>query len=204
MNLYIIRTLLGEEAAGEFLEENYVSPGIPGPGDLQQMPLENIRRMLEAEGRYSTEEMEEVLEILHTFVHLMQDGDYILIADKEWVYLGDLGDYFYAEHLKDDGGLRCHRRGVTWLRSLPRAGVNPQIAALLQSEGRIVRYEGQLPAAKAELWLAAGKAEPEGQQAPKVDAGTIAAALEVLKEALHSGDPERRERAAAAILHYAK
>ncbi|WP_150268743.1 hypothetical protein [Paenibacillus tepidiphilus] len=208
MNLFVMRSLLGEEAAGEFLRDHYVTPGLSGLGDLEQATREAIRQRLEAEAGCSAEELDEMLEGLHMFVNLMQDGDYVLIADAEWAYLGDLGDYFYAGRGEDDSGERSHRRGVTWLRSLPRAEVNPQVTELLDSPRWLTRYEGKLPAARVELWIAgaiAGAAEePEGIARPKVDDETISAALEVLKEALASADPERRERAAAAILQYAR
>lgn len=189
-----------------FLEDNYVSPGYPGIGDLENRGREEIIIKLATAGGYLGQELEEALDSLHIFVNVMQDGDYVLVADEEWVYLGDLGDYFYIGlHDSPEDGT-AHRRGVTWLKSLPRPEVNPALEALLSAETSVTQYTGILPTAKVELWLseqAAGGEETAGSQV-KVDEATIAEALAVLKAALQSPEADRRERAAAAILQYAK
>lgn len=188
-----------------FLEDNYVCAGYPGTGDLEGSSREDIRNRLAAAGAYQGQELEEALEALNTFVHVMQDGDYVLIADEEWVYLGDLGDYFYdsGDDSVEDG--TAHRRGVTWLKSLPRTGLNPAVEQLLAADSMVVQYSGVLPAARVDLWLAdsADGREAEHSQV-HVDEATIAEALNVLKAALRSTDTDRQERAAVAILQYAK
>lgn len=189
-----------------FLEENYVCAGDPVVGDLETSGKEDIRSRLAASGAYQGQELEEALGSLDTFVNVMQDGDYVLIADEEWVYLGDLGDYFYDSREESVEGGTAHRRGVTWLKSLPRTAVNSAAQALLASDQEVTRYSGVLPAARMDLWLANSSAvDGETAHSPaRVDEATIAEALAVLSAALHSPDAERRERAAAAILHYAK
>jgi predicted Mrr-cat superfamily restriction endonuclease len=189
-----------------FLEDNYICAGEPGIGDLENSGREDIRSRLAASGAYQGQELENLLESLFAFVHVMQDGDYVLIADEEWVYLGDVGDYFYdARHDSIEGGT-SQRRGVTWLKSLPRTGVNSAVQDLLAADSEVTQYAGVLPAARMDLWLADSSAGggDTGHSPARVDEGTIAEALAVLKAALHSPDAERRERAAAAILHYAK
>lgn len=189
-----------------FLEDNYVCAGDPVIGNLESSGREDIRSRLAASGVYQGRELEEALSSLDTFVNMMQDGDYVLIADEEWVYLGDLGDYFYDARQESVEGGTAHRRGVTWLKSLPRTAVNSAVQALLASDQEVTRYSGVLPAAQMDLWLADSSAgDVETAHSPAcVDEATIAEALAVLKAALHSPDAERRERAAAAILHYAK
>ncbi|MEK4329215.1 hypothetical protein MKX70_25570 [Paenibacillus sp. FSL R7-0312] len=191
-----------------FLEDNYVCAGDPVIGNLESSGREDIRSALVASGAYQEQELEleEALSSLDTFVNVMQDGDYVLIADEEWVYLGDLGDYFYDARQESVEGGTAHRRGVTWLKSLPRTAVNSAVQALLASDQEVTRYSGVLPAARMDLWLADSSAgDMETAHSPaRVDEATIAEALAVLKAALHSPDAERRERAAAAILHYAK
>lgn len=189
-----------------FLEDNYVCAGDPVAGDLETSGREDIRSRLAQSGAYEEQELEEALGSLDTFVNMMQDGDYVLIADEEWVYLGDLGDYFYDGREESVEGGTAHRRGVTWLKSLPRTALNSAAQALLASEQEVTRYSGVLPAARMDLWLADSSAgDGEAVLSPaRVDEATIADALAVLKAALHSPDAERRERAAAAILHYAK
>ncbi|MNB73423.1 hypothetical protein D3C75_200320 [compost metagenome] len=207
MKLFRITTLpMGVERIGEFLENNYICIGYPGTGDLEHAgPEEMLARLLKS-GAYKGPELEEAVVNLNLFVHEMQDGDYVLIADGQWVHLGDLGDYFYDEtgDTPEDG--RCHRRGVTWLRSIPQSALNPEAAELLADESLISRYRGTLPAARLELWIE-GKGLADSVADGKrnlVDEITVAKAVSVLKEALHSDDADRRERAAIAILQYAK
>ncbi|AIQ58088.1 hypothetical protein [Paenibacillus borealis] len=207
MNLFAVK-LEGTRCGliKSFLEDNYVCAGDPVVGDLETSGREDIRSTLAASGAYQEQELEEALSSLDAFVNVMQDGDYVLIADEEWVYLGDLGDYFYDGREENMKGGTAHRRGVTWLKSLPRSGVNSAVQALLASDKEVTRYSGVLPAARMDLWLADSSAgDGEAVHSPaRVDEATIAEALAVLKAALHSPDAERRERAAAAILHYAR
>lgn len=197
---------LGSGLLKLFLEDNYICAGYPDLGDLEHKDREEIGKKLQAAG-YQGQELEEAKASLDTFVNAMQDGDYVLIADEEWVYLGDLGDYFYdgRHDVAEDG--TAHRRGVTWLKSLLRDKVNPSVKELLAADRRIATYPGVLPATRIELWLGDESAGSEAAAAAspvQVDEATVAEALAVLKAALRSGDAERQERAAMAILQYAK
>lgn len=207
MNLYGVNLeQLGSGLLKPFLEDNYICAGYPGLGDLEHTDREEIGNKLLAAG-YQGQALEEAKASLDAFVNAMQDGDYVLIADEEWVYLGDLGDYFYDDlHDGAEDGT-AHRRGVTWLKSIPRDAVNPSVKELLAAERRVTAYPGVLPAARIELWLgddSAGSGTVAATSAVQVDEATVAAALAVLKAALHSADAERQERAAVAILQYAK
>lgn len=207
MKLFQMKTSpQGVERIAEFLEDNYVCIGYPGTGDLEQAKREDLRVKLLQSRTYGESELEEALNHLELFVYEMQDGDYVLVADGEWVHLGDLGDYFYDGTYDNEEDGRCHRRGVTWLKSLPGSSLNPAAAALLAEEALISRYRGARPSARLELWIGETGADitESGGPSPGVDADIIAEALAVLKEALHCGDAERRERAAIAILQYAK
>lgn len=197
---------LGSGLLKSFLEDNYICAGYPGLGDMEKAGREEIGNKLQAAG-YQGRELEEARASLDTFVNAMQDGDYVLIADEEWVYLGDLGDYFYDDRHDGAEDGTAHRRGVTWLKSIPRNAVNPSVKELLASDRRVTAYPGLLPAARIELWLSedsAGRGTAAAASTILVDEATVAEALAVLKAALHSGDAERQERAAVAILQYAK
>ncbi|UQZ36249.1 hypothetical protein C2I18_23615 [Paenibacillus sp. PK3_47] len=210
MKLFQIKTApIGVERIAEYLEDNYVCIGYPGLGDLEFAGRDEIRSRLIQAVAVPGAEIEAAAEALDTFVHSMEDGDYVVVADGEWVHLGDLGDYFYDDTFDQAKDGRCHRRGVTWLKSLPRTAVNPEISKLLAEEAFVSRYTGTLPSARLDLWIAgssaetAGSAENAGNNV-KVDAAIISEAIAVLREALHSSDTDRRERAAIAILQYAK
>lgn len=70
----------------------------------------------------------------------------------------------------------------------------------------VSQYIGTLPPERLDLWLedAGLTGSEQAKHTVKVDDEIIAEALSVLTAALHSEDAERRERAAAAILYYAK
>lgn len=201
MKLFQMKTEpLGVQRLQEFLQDNYVCIGYTGIGDLENIDKESMRRRLLQSGADEGLELEASLESLELFVHIMQDGDYVLITDEQWAYLGDLGDYFYDEASDNTGDGRCHRRGVTWLMSVPIAELNHTVREWMAEEGLVSQYPGPLPGVNPDLWIA-GSSEAK---AGKVDAETLAEALAVLKSALYSEDAERRERAAIAILQYAK
>lgn len=188
------------------MEDNYICAGYPGTGDLEQHSREEISSKLAAAG-YHGQELEGATHTLDIFVNAMQDGDYVLIADEEWVYLGDLGDYFYDTRHSGTEDSTAHRRGVTWLKSLPFAAVNLAAAELLASDSRITAYSGVLPTARIDLWLgnqAGDGGSAAGACCVQVDEATVAQALAILKAALYSTDVERQERAAVAILQYAR
>lgn len=175
-----------EKRLRKFLDDNFVSPGFAGQAALSP----------------------EAADALHLFEHGMQDGDYIIVADEEWAYLGDLGDYFFDEVSDEAGEGLGHRRGVTWLKNAARTALNPALRHFLDDMAPVAEYPGPLPAARIDLWFTeAGK--PAANQVPgttgvAVDEETMREALAVLKAALRSEDPERRERAAIAILQYSR
>lgn len=134
---------LGIERITTFLQDNYVSIGYPGIGDLENVSTEELRDRLIRTYRYSEPELTEHLQAIHLFVHTMQDGDYVLVSDGDWVHLGDLGDYFYNELFDTPDNGTCHRRGVTWLKSLPMTDLNAGVKEFLSDSGAAKQYGGQ-------------------------------------------------------------
>ncbi len=205
MNLYVMRlnpAFEGRFAA--FLEDNYVSIGYPGIGDLEGTGRDEIRDRLARMGGYEGLELWKCAEEVHLFVNGMRDGDYLLFADGDAAMLGDVGDYFYVESSDTPEDGACHRRGVTWLHRIVRAELNELVLDVLDAPGGVKSFSYPIRMAQLDRWLSPQGAEPPSRDRPKVDDGTIAEALAVLKEALRSDDSDRRERAAAAILRYAK
>ncbi|WP_410511703.1 hypothetical protein PaeBR_16740 [Paenibacillus sp. BR2-3] len=206
MNLFQMKSNpLGIERIAEFLEDNFVSIGLPGIGDLEVIGEAQVRARLEQVYKSNEQELMEQLKAVHLFVHMMQDGDYVLVADQDFVHLGDLGDYFYHDpsDMPDNG--MCHRRGVTWLTRIPRAEMNSEVQELLSQPQMITRFKYPIDRARLDSWSSnLLKSAPITERSVHVDDITIEEALQVLKEALRSGDTERRERAAIAILQYAK
>lgn len=208
MKLFQVKTQpLGVERVQEFLQENYVCIGYIGVGDLENAGKEEIRKRLVLAGSAEGAELDAALDNLLVFVQDMQDGDYVLIADEEWAYLGDLGDYFYMDAYDSAEDGRCHRRGVTWLKSVPLAMLHHTLREWLTEEAVVSQYTGILPGARLDLWITESTTDclvSVAKTAGNVDDELVAEALAVLKAALQSEDAERRERAAIAILQYAK
>lgn len=232
MELYAVKSfVLGQERLPAFVEDRFISIGFPGIGDPSGLGIEELRGRLElaqqaaVRGGLAHESGLETLgfdlnksaEAIWHFVSGMKDGDYVLVSDGMQAYLGDVGDYFYEEMSDNDEDGLCHRRGVTWLHAIPLDRLNPAVRALLCQPVPVARFGLPLPLAGLERWIespqtadaAAAGAQSDSGRTPQepgvpVDEETVMEALNVLKEALKSGDPERRERAAAAILRYAR
>lgn len=205
MNLFRMGSKpLGIERITAFLEDNYVSIGYPGIGDLENLSIEELRDRLISTYQYSDPELTQHLQVINLFVNTMQDGDYVLVPDGEWVHLGDLGDYFYNDIFDNTDNGTCHRRGVTWLKSLPVTELNAAAREFLNEGGSLVQYKGQLPSARIDLWITGSSKKEEENSGMRVDEETISKALNILKEALLCDDADRRERAAIAILQYVK
>lgn len=209
MNLFQLKSNpYGVEQIEDFLENNFVSIELRGIGSLENVDTDQIRkRLLEQTYLYKDEDHTTQLEEVNLFVHTMQDGDYVLVADQDIVHLGDLGDYFYDE-LSDtlEKGM-CHRRGVTWLTRIPRSELNTDVQELLAQPDRVSRFKYPTSRAQLDTWgsnLLLSEKSNSNAASVQVDGKTIEAALEILKKALLSDDVERQERAAIAILQYAK
>ncbi|SFK96987.1 hypothetical protein SAMN03159341_102452 [Paenibacillus sp. 1_12] len=190
-----------------FLKDNFISISCPGIGDLEHLSAPEQQLVLACETPDSnvTDQLNEI----SCFVQMMQDGDYVLVAHDQEVYLGDVGDYYYVEQHDSIKEGMCHRRGVTWLNRIPRSELNKEVQALLNHREAISPYEQAIGTAGLDRWLPnhLRMAENTNANVPvqriSVDEDTLEQALGVLKEALCCDDPERRERAAIAILQYA-
>ncbi|WP_128102095.1 hypothetical protein [Paenibacillus sp. DCT19] len=210
MNLFYIQsTIRGMSYVASFLEDNFIGLTWPGTGDLGEMSPEEWKEQLREHYRLEETELAHVIKDFHTFVHTMQDGDYVVMKDDEWAYVGDLGDYYYDDSLGTEEDLICHRRGVTWLGRIPLEDLNDKVQAFIHQPATLAQFEHPISQAQLDRHLADINEAPEGVQASnspsnKVDKATIEAALHVLRQALDSEDINIRVRAAEAILQYAR
>jgi len=186
-----------------FLNDNYVSIGYPGIGDPEKAAPETVRERLSQAYGYEGRELERRAEEIRLFVREIRDGDAILVEDGETVHLGDVGDYYYVEEADSREPGTCHRRGVTWIRRMPRAELNELVLNMLDAPGAVKAFGLPWPLAGIDASPSPSGAE-SASAAPAVDRRTVEEALAILKEAMKSDDPDRRERAAAAILNYAR
>lgn len=221
MNLFNIQsTVDGVNKVKSYLEDNYI--GIPWSvlGDLEQVSMESIVEQLERRYNLAGGELNDAVETVHTFVNLIEDGDYVVMKDEEWMYIGDVGDYYYDDSIGTSDDLICHRRGVTWLGRVPLEEINEHMQILLSEPKFIAQL--MLPVTQAQLDQAlrgtegaAGTVLTEttelsaintvtGNISARVEQSTINTALEILERALQSENEQIRVHAAAAILQYAK
>ncbi|WP_411736296.1 hypothetical protein [Paenibacillus sp. M2] len=206
MNLYHIQsTVHGINRVTSFLKDNYIGIAWSGTGDLEETPPELWKEQLVQHYSLDEAELATTLATLHMFANLMQDGDYVLISDDEWTYVGDIGDYYYDDSAGSENDLICHRRGVTLLGRIPRAELNDKVQALQNDSAILAKFEYPISQAQLDRGLAVSiTAEATNSLSTGVDEATIQTALQVLREALHSEEEEVRIRAATAILQYAK
>ncbi|WP_338594628.1 hypothetical protein V6669_14645 [Paenibacillus sp. Y5S-9] len=206
MNLYHIQsTVHGINRVKSFLEENYIGIAWSVTGDLENTPPELWKEQLVLHYSLDEAEMANTLATLHMFVNLMQDGDYVLISDDEWTYVGDIGDYYYDDSAGSEEDLICHRRGVTWLGRIPLTELNDKVQALQKDSSILAKFEYPISQGQLDRGLAVSiTAEATNSLSTGVDEATVQTALQVLREALHSEEEELRIRAATAILQYAK
>lgn len=224
MNLFYVQSIVnGVSKVKSFLEDNYI--GIPWSalGDLKQASSEGLRELLEQRYGLVPDKSGEVWETIQLFADVMCDGDYVVIKDEDWMYVGDLGDYYYDDSIGTSDDLICHRRGVTWLGRVPLEEINEHMQSLLHEPNIVAQF--MLPVKQARLdQVLRGNSEAtgatsteatelvvdkvlqaiKGHTAARVEQSTIEAALEVLQCALQSENEQLRVQAATAILQYAK
>lgn len=206
MNLFQMKPVhAGKYRMVNYLEDCYVCAGPSGIGDLEHLgQAELIARLAQLYGAEDAE-LDMAVAELDCFVHGMQDGDYILIADGDAVHLGDLGDYYYVDRYDNEEDGSCHRRGVTWLKGYERADLKEELLLFLDEPLTVSRFGQAVSKTQLESMLvrktSLDGAENEGH--PVVPSHLIGEAFSILEAAMRSNDTDRRERAAIAILQYA-
>lgn len=189
-----------------YLEENYVGFGWEEFGDLENVSeaefTSKAYHSLNTVGAKHIEWMRQLEDII-TFVYCIQDGDYIVIASEGLIHVGDIGDYYYVNGLDDKEINSSHRRGVTWLKSVPLEQISEELHIFVSQQANISKFDQIISYELLESWLEVNKSNHDVHTSI-VDKSTIEEALNILKAAMHSDDVERRERAAIAILQYVK
>ncbi|QDH22049.1 hypothetical protein [Saccharibacillus brassicae] len=181
MNLFRLSAAVrGRSRMDDFLRDCFVSIGYPGLGDLEDADRAEVSKRLNRVYGYEGNELERKLEDLHTFVRVMDDGDYVLVADSGRVWLGDLGDYYYREDYDRPEADTCHRRGVTWLGVLPAAALNPALREFARElpagGGESARAAERYPLPAEQAGLEAFAAQAPGGQLPGLGAAAAEAA----------------------------
>lgn len=206
MHLYKINLDLNRvNRMAEFRKDNFIGMNWQDVGNLENVSKEEWEECCAKVNKYGDQELLAKLNEVSTFVYAMQDGDYVLVIDKDAVHLGDLGDYFYVDSLDTEEVDLCHRRGVTWIKSLVQEELHVELKQFLSEELMIAKFNWPVTQEQLERWLSKPSGmKQETDRHVHVDAKIIEEALDILKKAMRSEDADRRERAAIAILNYAK
>ena len=200
MNLFQIKTQpLGIERKDLFLTEGVICIGYPNTGDLTNVDKDEIREILRRASGWESSQLGNHLGIVNAFVHTMAEGDTVLIADQDWVHIGEVGPYQFDATL-DESGL-SHRRPVRWLGRVERHRLNEYVRELLRNRGILSKFKHPYDIAELDRILRPGNQPPTSNEAFSM---TIREAIEVLKNALRADDQTIRVRAASALLAYFK
>lgn len=214
MNIFQIKCKPhGTDRLNEFIADNFLSIGWPFIGSLEGVEKEEIRERLlivdQYKKRYSenTRTVSVDLGNIWAFVDTMKAGDIVLFhGHQNNVHIVEVKSYEYVQEFDNDEGM-CHQRKFTPLAIVPFEELNSKLQELMRHRGTVTRFK--YPLADAELDSLIGSQadtlrKDQVISLQSVPEKIIKEALEELYSALHSGDSDKRFRAAAEILRYVK
>ena len=205
MNIFQMKTKPhGNERFREFIDEKFVCIGWPGIGNLNQADRDEIRKRLQKEYNYTAHQLGNALGQINSFVNTMKPRDVIFIADKDWAYVGIVGEYIYEQKFDNDKDGACHRRSVEWINHVPINSLESSFQSLLRNRNTICQYPGSVEESKIDKILSKQSNDdnqplPNKENSSKLDE-LFLEALNILEEELKSGDPDRRLKAATELL----
>jgi predicted Mrr-cat superfamily restriction endonuclease len=188
----------GVERFREFIDQKFVCIGWPGIGNLTQVSKDEIRDRLEKAYNITGHKLGNALGQVNTFVNTMKAGDVVIIAEKDWAYIGTVGDYTYEPQYDNDHDGMCHRRSVEWIDRIHSTNLDSSIQRLINNRNTICEYPEPIEESGLDKLLGKRPAMSK-ENSIKLDQ-LFNDALKVLEEELKSTDPERRLRAAAELL----
>lgn len=200
MNIFQIKTQPhGTERIDLFIKQDFVCIGYPGIGDLTNADKDEIRDRLNKKYKWTGSQLGNHLGTVNVFVNSMKKDDVVLINENEWVHIGKLDDYKYDNNFEVEG--MCHRRSVVWLGKVKRDNLNEYVRELLRNRSIVTKFKH--PADIAELDKALAN-NPTQATNINLDEEILTRAIQVLNDALQSGNEEIRVKAAVGLLQYSK
>lgn len=199
MNIFQMKTKPhGIERGRQFIDEKFVCIGWPGIGSLEQVSKDKIRDKLEETYGYKGHKLGNALGQVNTFVNTMKTGDVVIIAEKDWAYIGIVEDYTYEQQYDNDQDGACHRRRVEWINKVIITNLESSIQRLISNRNTICQYPELIEESVLEKIL--GKQPSVNKEdTAKLDS-LFRKALTILEEELKSADPERRLKAATELI----
>lgn len=199
MNIFQIKTKPhGIGRFSEFIDEKFICIGWPGIGNLEQLSKDEIRDKLEQTYGYTGHKLGNALGQVNTFAKTMKTGDVVLIAEKDWAYIGTVGNYTYEQQYDNDQDGMCHRRSVEWTDKVLITNLESSIQRLISNRNTICQYPESIEESGFKKIL--GKQPSFNKEnSGKLDS-LFSEALRILEEELKSTDPDRRLKAAAELI----
>jgi predicted Mrr-cat superfamily restriction endonuclease len=179
-----------------------VAIGWPGIGDLTGVEKDEIRERLARVYKYEDQSLATNLGSVNAFVHTMQAGDIVLIAEGDYVHIGIVGDYEYDESLEPEG--MCHKRHCIWKSTVKKSDFNTEVQSLLRNRTSITKFPHPFSVAEIDRYLGENQVLFRVNHAT-TQQGTVdlaGKALAVLQSYLD--DEEHNLTAAIEILRYLK
>ena len=199
MNIFQIKTKPhGIERFNEFTQENFISIGWPGIGDLKDITKDEIRERLTKKTGYSGHKLGNALGQVNAFINTMKIGDVVLITEKNWAYIGTIGEYMYDQQYDNENDGMCHRRSVKWTNRVPFRELPSGLQRLVNNRNTICRYPDLVE--ESGIDKITGKTPIMRKENNNELDGLFSEALLILGEELKSDEPDRRLKAAIEIL----
>lgn len=199
MNIFQLKTKPhGIERFDEFINENFICIGWPGIGNLQQINKDEIRARLEKEYNIAGHKLGNALGQVNAFVNTMKKDDVVLIAERDWAYIGIVDEYIYEQSFDNGIDGMCHRRNVEWVNKILVKDLNNSIQKLLSNRNTICQYPETIKSSELELYI-------KKQSNVSIESSLrleelFNDALDILELELKSEDPERRLKAATELI----
>ncbi len=188
----------GHDRLEEFLSQDYVCIGWPGIGDLTDVSKDEIRKRIGSKYKESGHKLGYSLGQVNAFVNTMEEGDMVLMRNKEMVHIGKVGAYQYKEEFDNNTDGSCHRRSVEWKELVPFTKLKTDLQGFVKNRHTISQFPDQVEPEDVETFLY--KKESLTKNEEEKLAVLFKGALDVLQEELKSEDPDRRLKAASALI----
>ena len=199
MNIFQMKTKPHDiQRFRQFIEEDFVCIGWPGIGNLQGVDKDEIRDRLANKYGYTGHKLGNALGQVNTFVNTMKKGDIVLITEKNWAYVGIVGEYAYEQQYDNDDDGMCHRRSVEWSDKVQINSFESSVQRLLSNRNTICQYPDSVEESGIDKIL--GKQPLLTKEDNTKLENLFSQALAILEEELKSEDPDRRLKAATELI----
>lgn len=204
MNIFQLKTNPhGIPRFRQFIDEGFICIGHPGLGNLEGAGLNEIRSRIASVTGLSGHKLGNALGQVNAFVNTMRMGDIVLIVEKNKVFIGTIGNYYYEEQYDNETDAMAHRRLVEWTDRVALDSLNASMQRFLSGRNTISRYPESYEESGLALFVGANPIPTGQQNSSKLDS-LFDEALAVLESELRSEDPDRRLKAATELIRLKK